>query len=400
MSHSGGAIVATTTDIVLDENTILADRETGMPVYEWLRDDTIVNKIDIKFDFNEPDLVRDDFARRQVYVADRSRDRHGAQSPMRFELRGIRTTQGGEALMDDLALIYMQRWGYAPPRLKVSTVYLNHLLEPGDRIPVTHSLIKNPITGNLGLDRELFEVIHVSPSFLLEGKLDVELLWVGAIETSPVPTKTLSNLIPGVSQVDPSDVPIPLSGSVTVQTFPDITKFRIGLKRQTYRVWRCDFAVQASSVFPKPGSCIPAGIQTLRRSYSGSVTYRMDFKTLDAPDTTGTDDDPTTGWVPLLASQTRGSADIYNDGQCGGADPPVPGEERFDHFFETPEASPNTYQIKVFWTAVGTQSNPCGGLATSICDVDPLCAGESTLDSSTLEADVQAFGVDFVEGIS
>ena len=405
----GQTVVATSDQIVIDESVILAD-ERGMPVYEWSRDATIINKIDIRYGFNEIDLVEGDFAQRRVYVADRSRDIYNTQAIQPFELRGVHDTLGGEDLTDDLALLFMQRWGYAPPLLKLPVTYMMHTLEPGDRVLVTCALMRNPLTGKTGMNRERFEVLNVSPSWLTEGKIDLELLWVGAIESSPIPTKKLSNLLPGVNQFDGTDVPIPLASSVTLTTGV-ASKFGVGLSRRTYRQWRCDFAVQALGTFP--AECTPDGTRTVRQSFTGSVTYRMEYKTVDAPDAPGTTTtvflpeggtievgDPTTGWVELLAQKTRGSVSQYGDGGCGGNGPGVPSVVFFSEFFDAPQAAPNTYNIQVHYVAVGVQSNPCVGADANSCNPDPFCPGTGSLANSELEADVQAFGVDYLQTVS
>jgi hypothetical protein len=400
--NNAGVFTALEAQPALDESNIVCD-QAGMPEYDWARDATIINKIDVRFDYNEVDLVEGDFARRQVYAANLSRDRFNTQPIQPFELRGVHTDLGADAITDNLALILMQRFGYSPPLLKASATYQTHTIQQGDRIPVSHPLMRNPVTGKLGLDRERFEVLNVSPSWLTEGKVEYELLWVGAIESSPVPTKTLSNLVPGLTSIDGTDVPIPLSGSVVITTAPAVSKFRIGLKALAYRIWMCSFDVQQNyniGGVPPVFECRSTGGTTLRQSFRGSWTYRMEYKVTTAADTTGTADDPTTGWVSLLASKTIGSVSLWAGGGCGaGVNPSTPAEEFFSEFFDEPAAAPNTYDVKIFWTAVGQAATPCPSLDPTMCDPDIFCPG-GVLTGSTLLSDVSTFTADYLESIT
>jgi len=123
----------------------------------------------------------------------------------------------------------------------------------------------------------------------------------------------------------------------------------------------------------------------------------MDYKTTGAPGTPGTGGDPTTGYVPLLASKTLGSVSLLVDGGCGGG-VSAPTESFFNEFFATLGASPNTYNVKVFYDAVGTQASPCGAIDPNMCSSGG-CGGNSLI-SSTLKSDLQAFTVDYQESLT
>ena len=74
----------------------------------------------MKYDFNIPTLLKDTFGREQVYTADKSVERYTAQPAITAEFRGLRTTDGAQAVMDRFALLFLQRWGYPPPILLCS----------------------------------------------------------------------------------------------------------------------------------------------------------------------------------------------------------------------------------------------------------------------------------------
>ncbi len=398
--QTGQTVIATVNQPAITADDILSDAD-GQPICQWSDYSSIVNKVDIKFDFNDPALVKDDHARRRVYVADRSKADYLQQMPVTHELRGVRTVYAAQALTDAMILTYFQRWGVPPPALRLSLRYAMHLLEPGDRIPVTHPLIENKLTGQIGLRNEWFEVVSISPFWVLDGHVEAVLLWVGAIETSPVPTSTLVNLVPGIATLDGTDIPVPLSGSATFTTASGIKSLRVGLKAVAQRAWRCTFAVQHLEG-PKGGggSCQPAGTVDLYNTYRGSWTYRMEYKTTGAPDAAGSGGNPTTGWVELLASKTVGGVALYGAGGCGGGMPGLPPEEAWTEFFETLGGSPATYNVKVFWTAVGTASSPCSGYDPDVCNVDIFCDGTGTLAGSTLDVDNKSFTIDYQEGLT
>ncbi len=400
----GRATVATEDGYTLDEHDILVDPQTGLPQAVWSKDATIRNTVDVLYDFNDPVLRKEDFGRRQVWTANASVKRHGAQPAITLEARGVRTALGGQALMEQLALGFVQRWGFTPPMLRVAVTFRRHLFEPLDSVRVTHPGIDNPITGLRGLDREQFEILEVSPQWLTEGKLVLLLLWTGAIETSAAPTTGGAlSLVPGLGTTDETDLASPLAGSVTVTTAAGTRKLTIGLKQRSYRQWQCVFnkhhLVDTDGNPKTPPVCQSAGLSYVNRAYTSQVQYRIEYKTSTAPDSPGSGGNPATGWVTLKAATTRGSVALFNEKKCftSPQSPTLPGEDFWAEHFEALGGSPATYNVKVFFDSVTAQANPCSGLPGTYCS-SPGCTGSL---ASSLQQDEDAdVTVDYVTSIS
>lgn len=398
------ALIATEDFYTLDEHDILVDPQTGLPQAAWSKDSTIRNRVDVFYDFNDPALKKEDFGKRQIWTADASVTRHGPKPAIQLEARGVRTSLGGQALMDKLALGFLQRWGYTPPMLRLAVTFRRHLFEPLDSVRVSHPKIANPITGQLGLDREQFEVLEVVPSWLTEGKLTLLLLWTGAIETSAAPTSGGALvLVPGIGTTDETDVPVPLSGSATVTTAASTRKLTIGLKHLSYRHWQCIFNKQTLGDWdndPKTAdTCAATGQAYVNSSYTSRVAYRFEYKTSGALDQPGTGGDPTTGWVPLLASTTRGTVALFDEKKCfaSAQTPGSPSEDFWTHHFEALGGSPATYNVKVFFESFAAQADPCSALGGAYCS-SAGCSG--SLASSSQTADQKALTIDVVTSIS
>jgi hypothetical protein len=306
--------------------------------------------------------------------------------------------------MEQLALGFLQRWGYTPPMLRVAVTFRRHLFEPLDSVRLSHPKIANPMTGLLGLEREQFEVLEVTPSWLTEGKLNLLLLWTGAIETSAAPTSGGAlALVPGIGTTDETDVPVPLAGSATVTTAAGTRKLSIGLKRLAYRNWQCVFNKQLLADWdsdPKTAdTCQAVGLSYVNRSYTSQVKYRIEYKTSTAPDSPGSGGDPSTGWVTLKASTTRGSVALFNEKKCfaSAQTPTTPPEDSWTEHFETLGGSPAVYNVKVFFETVTAQGNPCSGLPAAYCS-SPGCGG--SLASSLQTAEDADLTVDYLTSIS
>ena len=387
-------------EFAIGEDDILA-QPTGMPVAEWSNTGVVVNKLDVSYDFNESTRPNE-FTTRQIYTATASVDRYSAQPPLTSEFRGIHTSLSGQTILARHALLYMQRWGYPPPVLLCSVTFRRHMFEVLDAVRVTHSQIRNPITGKMGLDHELFEVMRVTPSWLIEGRLDLELLWVGAIETSAAPTSGGPLvLVPGTSTIDASDVNIPFGTSITVTTpGSPCSAIRIGLKSLNYRIWGCTWQDDGLNPPPKDGvpSCdIDCGTFTDGLAFTSKITYHIEYKKSTAPDAPGTGTDPNTGWVTLLASTDRGSVSAFGTSPCGGT-PGVPSEDIWTHYFPTLGGAPSVYNVKIFFDGLTTQGDPCPNSHTSCCGAVYGTCGSSFI-SSALITDQIRMTHDFVEGI-
>lgn len=404
MSFPGATLVATADEFTIDEHDILVDPQSGLPQAAWTKDATVRNKVDVLYDFNDPVLKQDDFGRRQVWTADASVTRHGPQPAIALEARGVRTALGGQALMDQLALGFLQRWGYTPPMLRIAVTFRRHLFEPLDTVRVSHPLIANPITGVRGLDREQFEVLEITPSWLTEGKLTLLLLWTGAIETSAAPTSGGAlTLVPGIGTTDDTDVPVPLLGSAIVTTPAGTRKVTIGLKHLSYRKWHCVFNFEVLGDWdsdPKtPDTCQAAGQSHVTQSFGTAVSYRIEYKTENAPDEPGTGGDPTTGWVELLGLSGRGSTAQFDSKVCTASPqtPASPAEDFWSVHFEALGSSPNTYNLKVFFTGVSLAADPCPAHSVAICS-SPGCSGSHAI--TNLTADERALAIDSLTSLT
>src|SRR5437867_914237 len=91
-------------EYLITDDDILVDPTTALPMANWSNLGTVVNKVDIRYDFNEA-TKRSDFSRRQVYTATKSVDRYSAQPAVIADFRGIHTSSGGQAIIDRFALL-------------------------------------------------------------------------------------------------------------------------------------------------------------------------------------------------------------------------------------------------------------------------------------------------------
>jgi hypothetical protein len=177
----------------------------------------------------------------------------------------------------------------------------------------------------------------------------------------------------------------------------------IGLKRTTYRHWRCQFSNQVfhpGSGKGQPPTCGPdVTVAYVDRSYTGQVQYRLEYKTTAAPDSPGTGSDPTTGWVQLKASTTRGTVALHNQKTCFASPqtPVFPSEDFWSESVEVLGAAPNTYDIKAFYQSATHQADPCPGLSPSMC-TSGECPG--FLTDNDLIAEVKTMSIDYVTSIS
>lgn len=389
-------------DPSIGDADILADPQTGLPMAEWIRDRTIFNKVAISFDWNVIGLASNAFGRRQLYEAQASVDRYLAQPTLRLEARGVRTTQNGVALMDEYALQILQRYGFGPHILRLRTTFRRHMGEPADRVRVSSAAMENPLTGQRGLDRDLFEIVDVIPHFLAGGHIEYVLLWTGAIESSAAPVGQLLTLVPGISSLNTTDVAVPFGSSVTVTTAASTRQFRTGLKHLTHRLWHCLLNTQVPQGGGKDIICGPGPQSFVNRSYTGSVTYRQEFKTVGAVDAPGTGGDPSTGWVPVPGTtwpQTRGSVAQYATADCQASDvhPGLPAEDFWSVFCD-PNRAADQYNVKTFFDSAGQQADPCPGLNPDMCN-NASCPGGSLAESG-LHIDQKALTIDYVESIS
>lgn len=189
-------------------------------------------------------------------------------------------------------------------------------------------------------------------------------------------------------------------GSASVTTAASTSKLNLTLKSQCYRHWECIFNVKISDGAKSP-TCIDGGQSYVDRSYTDGLTYHIDYKTSGAPDSAGTGGDPTTGWVALKASTTRGAVALYDSKDCFGTaqTPGVPAQDIWTEGFPVLGGSPATYNIKVFFDSVSTQADPCSALGAAKCsDASVPCTG--ALASSALITDQKSMTIDAIESIT
>jgi hypothetical protein len=400
-------------EFAITEDDIIVDPASGLPMASWSNLGTVVNKIDAQYDFNETDHPLD-FSKRQIWDAVASIDRYSAQPPLSIELRGVHTDAGGQEILDRFALLYLQRWGYPPPILTLSITYRRHLFEALDTVRVTHAKIHNPISGVLGLDAERMEIISLTPRWAtpgggMLGRLELMLIWIGAIESSAVPVSrgTLS-LVPGESTIDATDTNIPFASSITLTTPGDpCTAFRIGLKALNYRVWRCFFDDTAFTVHGKdiePTCDTYAGNFYSSNVYNTTCTYHLEYKVDSAPDAPG-GGNPAMGWVELLPSADRGNTSFFTAADCN-ASPGVPAEDTWAHYFSSilgaGEGSrllsaPAVYNVNIFFDSVTTQGDPCPISHSNCAGLGIGCL--STYTGSLLQTDQIRMTGDYIESI-
>jgi hypothetical protein len=388
-----------TDEYAIDDLDILVDVSTGLPMTRWSNQGTVINKVDVRYNWNE-EAHRNDFGIRQLFSGEDSVTRYGVQPALTMDCRGIHTALVGQAILNRFAVIYLQRWGYPPPILTCTVTYRRHLFQALETLRVSHSKIPNCITGELGLTNERFEVISVNARWGIQGGLDLVLLWIGAIETSsvPVPSDALE-LEPGATTVDATDVNVPFASSATVATPVACNQIRLGLKGLNYRVWRLHYNVWGLQQGPKVPDCEAQGVSFDSRLYNTRITYHIDYKTTPAPDAPGTPGDPTTGWIAFVGSSVRGNTSFVSAGGCGASPPSAPGEDVWTEFrADILPAAPAFYNIRVYFDGITAQGDPhpaphldCGHGGSGAC--------ADIYTSSQLFTEQLRLTINYIEGI-
>lgn len=170
---AAGTAVAT-----LDESAIVS--------WGWaMGDQQVINEVAFEYDWDLPDK-RGVFGKRQIYTHQGSIDKYGRRPPLTISSWGIKTANGGQAILDNRAFEVIKLFAEPPLVLTVDTFYRHHVLEAGDNVSVTHALIPNPKTGKRGLAAERFMVLNVEPRFDA-GLVRFRLLWVGGIPAQTAP---------------------------------------------------------------------------------------------------------------------------------------------------------------------------------------------------------------------
>jgi len=82
-----------------------------------------------------------------------------------LESHGLESGKGGWQYARLLVNTLFLRYGLKPMLLNVEAFWTAVIVEPGDFVRVTHSLIPNRTTGTLGITNRLFEVLEVKKNF-------------------------------------------------------------------------------------------------------------------------------------------------------------------------------------------------------------------------------------------
>lgn len=239
---AGGTAVAT-----LDTSTIVS--------WGWaMGDQQIINEVQFDYDWDLT-ATRGIFAKRQIYTSQSSVDKYGKRQPLLISSMGIRTANGGQAILDNRAFEVVKLFAEPALALTVDTFYRHHLLEAGDNVSVTHSLIPNPQTGIRGLTAERFLVMNIEPR-LEAGMVRFRLLWVGGVPaqaapdpggatTQPIPIRddqapvVPTGLAAGTGTTVDVDgtIQVFLDYSWTANTEADLDRYELQFKRQADTNW-------------------------------------------------------------------------------------------------------------------------------------------------------------------
>ena len=162
--------------------------ESNIVSWQWVAGySRIINVVKFDYDFDIAG-AKAIYGTRRTYTQQASVDRYGRRQPLVIQSLGVKTANGGAAITADRALQVVKRFAEPPHLLQVVTFYQKHPLEAGDQVKVTHSKIPNLKTGARGLTTEVFEILNVTPQFGGEGRVLLDLLWVGGLPTVSAPS--------------------------------------------------------------------------------------------------------------------------------------------------------------------------------------------------------------------
>lgn len=142
--------------IVLDESCVL-----GLPAWS-AGFEGLVNRVEIAFDH---DPVEDEFLSSLVLEDEDSIASFGRTVTLKIESRGLRSNLNGLFMTRVRAGRMLQRFSVPPARVNVETFFSKRLVEGGDRIKLTHSMLPDLETGARGLTEEIFEVVERKTDF-------------------------------------------------------------------------------------------------------------------------------------------------------------------------------------------------------------------------------------------
>jgi hypothetical protein len=119
---------------------------------------------------------------------------YGLPAQQIIQAKGLRSPLGGALYTRLVAWTMFQRYGVRPGMLELDADWTAIVCEPGDQVTVTHPRIKNKLTGVVGMNGELFEVMGAEPDFgnmrVKLTLLDVNYLNNGPYKIAPDGTAT------------------------------------------------------------------------------------------------------------------------------------------------------------------------------------------------------------------
>lgn len=129
---------------------------------------------------------------------------HGLPTQQIIQSKGLRSPLGGGLYARMISAVLFQRYGYRPVQLDVDVFWTAVVLELGDLVTVTHPLIKNILTGSVGMTNEVFEVQGVTRDYT-KGTVSLKLLDVnyrqsGPFEVAPNGTPSWTGSTPAQQQ--------------------------------------------------------------------------------------------------------------------------------------------------------------------------------------------------------
>ena len=163
----------------IDEDSILVD-SVGKPVMSW--DGNLASRINhVVYEYDhDPTEVNDTLKYKTTREDedDLSIDTYGRTSLV-FSSQGLRSSLNATSTLIDARMdLILQRYTSGAPLVTVRTHMQKNLIEPGDIISLTSTILPNRFAHARGITDSLFEVVKRSIAFD-RGYVDFELLWTG-----------------------------------------------------------------------------------------------------------------------------------------------------------------------------------------------------------------------------
>lgn len=130
------------------------------------------NELDFSYNW---DWISQTYASRDLYEDANSQVEFDAVKTKTIESRGIRSSLMTASRIEKFGLQFLKRYAKPAPTLTAKAFFRTRLLEVGDVIPLTSSKLPNLVTGRLGVDGQLVEIIGITPQYS-EGALQYSLL--------------------------------------------------------------------------------------------------------------------------------------------------------------------------------------------------------------------------------